>query len=95
MSCKEIIICKGTHCSCAEIFELDLIAPSTGIYEMKAKFNGIVITRQIEVADGENIKVPNVFNECYTTILNFFDSNSEPVFETSFSIKTIPCINTE
>lgn len=95
MSCKETIICKGTHCSCAESFELDLIAPSTGIYEMKAKFNGVIITRQIEVIANQNIRIVNVFNECYTTIISFFDSNSEPVFETSFSIKTLSCINTE
>lgn len=91
MACIDEIICLGEYCSCGTEIDLNLISSVTGIITMEAEFNGIKLTRDIEVSNGSKVEVPNIFNENYTHILAFYTSDGELVNNVKYSIKTVYC----
>jgi hypothetical protein len=95
MACIDEIVCLGEACSCGNQIELPLVAQHTGIYRMIAKFNGVRITRNIEVIEGENIVIPNVFNENYTHEIWFETQSGALVNDVHYSIKLVFCLSPE
>ena len=90
MSCSNIVSCLGEFCSCADSFVLDIISPYTGMLTMYYEFNGTLNQTSIEVTETENIAVPNLFNEDYTTII-WFVLNNQTLNDTKYSIQTKVC----
>lgn len=95
MACFREIICLGEYCSCGDIITINLASTITGIITMHVKFNGIVITRPVEVSVSANIEVPNVFNDNYTHEIWFTTSTGEILNDTSYSIKIVYCEGAE
>lgn len=93
MDCVKEIYCLGCYCSCDDTITLKLEADSDGIWTMYAKFNGVVLTASVSVVNGENITIPNIFNENYTHTI-WFKKEDESIFNNRhYSLKTVPCKN--
>lgn len=95
MACVDEIICLGEVCSCGDSIELPLVAETTGVYTLFAKFNGVRITRQVPFVEGENIIVPNVFNENYLHEIWFQDVLGDKYKEVNYSLKLVYCVSPE
>lgn len=93
MYCAEEIVCLGEVCSCGSAVELPLIAEITGVVVMNVRFNGVTIKRDVNIVSGQNITVPNVFNENYLHEIWFEDSDGVLYNNVHFSIKTVYCSN--
>jgi hypothetical protein len=91
MACANEIECLGDYCSCGEL-ELSLIADEIGVWRMKAQFNGVTLSREIEVEEGENIIIPNIFNENYTHVIWFEKADGSMFRDKKFSINIKPCV---
>lgn len=92
MACMDEISCLGEYCSCGDEITLNLAAEETFTAKMVAEFNGAHIRRSVEMTTGEKVVVPNIFNENYTHIITFFKPDGTQAFGTSFSVKTVYCI---
>lgn len=90
MYCSQDIVCLGEYCSCGDSITLRIASPVTGGITMSARFNGVRITRQVQVVAGQEITVPNIFNENFTHIIGFY-SNGSPVWDNEYSIRTVIC----
>lgn len=95
MACVDEIICLGEVCSCGDTVEIPLVAETTGTFTMFAKFNGIRITRQIAFIEGENIILPNVFNENYLHEIWFNNLAGDKYKDVNYSIKMVYCTSPE
>lgn len=93
MACIEEIECLGEFCSCGNI-NTGIISPFGGVIKMYSEFNGTTITKNIDVAFGNEIVIPNVFNDNYTHVVRFY-FNGELVNDLAYSIKIVPCISVD
>lgn len=82
--CKEEITCLGCFCSCDSEFDTGIASTSTGTAKIRAKFNGVVLEREVSVTAGESIIIPNIFNENYTHLIEIQGA--------WYSIKVNPCV---
>lgn len=92
MACVENIECLGEYCSCGDNIQLNLPSPITGELELRVEFNGVVMRRVIDVEEDVDIVVPNMFNENYTHVISFYNSEGDLINDTKYSIKIIICI---
>lgn len=93
MACVSEIICLGEFCSCGNEIELPLIAELTGNYTLYATFNGVRLVRNLTTIEGQNINIPNIFNENYTHEFYLVGPNGEILGDTHYSLSTVFCLN--
>lgn len=93
MACVDEIICLGEVCSCGDTIEIPLVAETTGVFTLFAKFNGVRITRQIPFIEGDNIILPNVFNENYLHEIWFQDVSGNKYNDVNYSIRMVYCVS--
>lgn len=93
MACISEIVCLGEFCSCNSNIELPIAASETGTFMLVAIFNDVRITRNINIIEGQNILIPNIFNENYLHEIYFSSSSGEILDDTHYSIKTVFCLN--
>lgn len=73
---------------CEEFIPLSIVANETGTWKALIEFNGMSLTYDIEVVDGEQISIPNKLNENYAHILRLYDSSGSLVNNTCYTIRT-------
>lgn len=93
MYCAEEIVCLGEVCSCGSTVELPLVAEITGVVVLNVRFNGVTIKRDVNLVSGQNITVPNVFNENYKHHIYFETTTGVKYLDTVYSIQVITCLS--
>lgn len=79
---------------CATEVPLGILSDTTGTVKMIVEFNGTYIRKDIEVVNGEAITVPNVFNENYNHLTQFYKADGSIINDTCYKIKTMATIFT-
>jgi len=89
-ACNLDTVCLGDFCSCGDII-INIPNLNIGTYTMFAKFNGVLIKREIEVVETDKIVIPNEFNENYSYLIKFMDSDNNIINDTWYSLNIMPC----
>lgn len=93
MSCRncDITVCLSivpAITDCADDIAVLLTADETSTWLMQYEFNGRQFGRDILVTEGQNVVLPNVFNEMYTHVIKFYRENGEQVNDTCYILKS-------
>ena len=88
--------CPNTVCincfvvPCTESIELNLVATTTEVLMMVYTFNHANIKTNIDAVTGENIVIPNNFNEDYSNPVRFYKADGTLYNNTCYILNTMP-----
>lgn len=89
MSCNcETYECLEVLANDCETITIDLEANQTGTWAMEYEFNGRWFKEEISVENGENIALPNVFNEAYIHQIKLKNTAGELFNDTCYKLNT-------
>jgi hypothetical protein len=92
--CLEYECLKVYLVPCAETVPLGIVSDYTGTVKMVVEFDNAHTRTDIAVTEGEAIVAPNVFNEDYNHLVQFFKPDGTLINDTCYKIKTMQTIFT-
>lgn len=83
------IVCLGVvPVICSDEIHTDVIAAETATWVCMYEFNGRWFGFELSVTEDQRVVLPNVFNECYTHLLKFYNPLGNIIGNTCYSLNT-------